>query len=138
MSNPRNLTTSNMTIHLKYHIKGSVNDVWQALVNPNAIKAWSGSTAEMEPYAGSEFNLWKGDVFGRNIEIIPKQRIVQEWYEKSWSEPSIVTFLLTPENSATNVELIQQNIPELSYEAIEFEWQDSYLGAVKDYVERTA
>ena len=42
--------------------------------------------AEINREAGGAFSLFKGHIIGRNVELIPNQRIVQAWRVVTWPE----------------------------------------------------
>ena len=54
-------------------------DVYAALTNPFAIELWTGYKAIMCTEPGSEFELWEGDICGRNIRFEQDRLIEQEW-----------------------------------------------------------
>jgi activator of HSP90 ATPase len=40
--------------------------------------------AEIDPKEGGAFSLFEGQVVGRNVELLPNQRIVQAWRPAHW------------------------------------------------------
>ncbi len=56
-----------------YHVKSPVQDVWQALIDPKVIDDWGGGPSKMSEMVGFEFELWGGDIHGKNIEVIPNK-----------------------------------------------------------------
>jgi uncharacterized protein YndB with AHSA1/START domain len=64
--------------------------------------------ARLEPGAGSEFSIFDGRIEGRQVEVVPGERVVQAWrfgeaHPDVW-EPgvySIVRFTLTAEGDGT-------------------------------------
>ncbi len=122
-------------IHKDYKIESPPENVWRALTDPDEIDGWGGGPVTMAAEINFEFSMWGGDVFGRNKEVVPDKRLVQEWYNGDWREPSLVTFTLTPEGSGTLLELIHENIPPEEVDDIDTGWDDFYLGPLKEYVE---
>jgi len=59
----------------------------------------------------------------------------QEWYFEGETEPSVVTILLHPNGSATQVEVRQTNIPDEAYENISDGWKEDYLGGLSQLFE---
>jgi activator of HSP90 ATPase len=122
-----------------YRIKAPMNKVWQALVDPEIIKKWSGAPAVMDDKVGSEFSLWNGDIVGKNIEVVNPpaggKKLVQDWQEKNWSSQSKVTFTLQEEDGLTTVELLHENVPENRYQSINQGWRQYYLGPMKEFLE---
>lgn len=127
-----------ITIRQTYYIKASPADVWQALTNVKDIESWSAAPARMDDRNGTEFSLWSGNVWGRNIRVIPQKQLMQEWYsveDKPWEKPSIVNFILCSDGKGTKVDLLQTNVPDEYARGISQGWGEYYLGALRDYLE---
>ena len=124
-------------IKQKYEINSSLDKVWQALTNQNEINAWGAGPAVMTDKEGSEFKLWGGSIWGKNIEVIKNKKLVQDWFSENEieEEPSKVTFNLKENGSIIEIELIQENVPDNVYSKINDGWKDYYLGAIKNYLE---
>jgi len=123
------------TIKQSYKIKSPIEKVWQALVDPSLIEDWGGGPAKMGDQAGFEFELWGGDIYGKNIEVVPQSKLVQEWTAGEWNQPSKVTLTLSGKGNKTTVELLHEDVPD--GETLEFEdgWKTNYLGPLKEYAE---
>jgi activator of HSP90 ATPase len=124
------------TIRKVYKISATVDQVWNALVDPKVIDEWGGGPSSMNSDVGKDFELWNGDIYGRNIEVIPKSKLVQEWFGGDWPKPSIVTFTLKKDNSNTILELVQIDVPDEEFEDIESGWDDYYIGPMKQMLEK--
>lgn len=123
------------SLHQTYEINSSIEKVWEALVNPKQIDKWGGGKAAMSEEVGFEFQLWDGEIYGKNIEVIKNEKLVQEWYSGIWDKPSIVTFLLKQKGNKTIVDLKQIDIPDNELRDIEEGWQDYYMGPLKKLLE---
>lgn len=123
-------------IHQTYKIKAPVASVWKALIDPKQIDAWGGGPAKMNDKDGFKFSLWGGDIYGKNLEVVPMKKLKQEWSESKWKSTSLVTFLLSEKNNETIVELDHKNVPESSYKDIDSGWKYYYMGPLKEYVEK--
>jgi len=124
------------TIKQTYHIHAPIKRVWEALVDSKKIEEWSGGSAEMDEMVGAEFSLWNGEIWGKNIKVIPSKKLVQEWYGGKWNKPSIATFSLHKEKDGTKIDFLHENVPDKEAKDIEQGWSDYYLGPLKEYVER--
>lgn len=122
-------------IHQKYSVHASLPEVWQALVNPRYIHAWGGGPARMDEKVGTHFSLWGGDIHGTNIEVIPQEKLVQEWFGGKWDKPSVVTFTLSFKHDVTTIDFIQIDVPDSERKDIEEGWKSYFLGPLKDYIE---
>lgn len=116
-------------------IKAEPQDVYACLTNPVTIELWSGYPAKMEDTEGSEFEIWDGDISGKILELVPFQKVVQQWYFGEQEEPSIVTFKLHPDKNHVSVELRHTNIPDEVYEEFVTGWDENFLGEIKTFLE---
>lgn len=123
------------SIKQAYTIKASSEDVWQALTDPKTIDRWGAGPAKMSEELGFEFSLWGGDVYGKNIEVIPGKKLVQEWFGGKWDKPSIATFKLISKADETVIDFTQTDVPDAEFSDIEQGWEDYYMGPMKDYLE---
>lgn len=120
-----------------YHIDASIEKVWDALVNSKSIDAWGGGDAVMSDRLEA-FSLWDGEIHGKNLEVIPNKKLVQEWF--AWDETlgtSTVTFTLSQDGKETVVELEHAGVPESEYEDVESGWKNFYMEPLIAYVEGT-
>jgi len=126
-----------MTKDLKFRVKiaAEPEDIYATLTRPLAIELWSGYSAKMSTEPGSEFELWEGDICGKNLEFEENFKIVQEWYFGEQDKPSIVTIKLFKQGTKTQVEVNHTNIPIDDFDDIKEGWVDNYFSAVKDFVE---
>ena len=118
-----------------YMISSKIEDVWNALVDPTVIDKWGGGPSKMNDTVGTDFELWNGDIYGKNLEVVNEKKLVQEWYGGDWPKPSIVTFTLKPSESEVILELEQIDVPDDEFEDINKGWDDFYLGPMKDMLE---
>lgn len=123
------------SIKQTYRIEAPVADVWQALVDPRVITAWGAGPAIMDDKVGTEFRLWDGSIHGKNTEVIPQKKLVQDWYNEDWTEPSIAVFELSEEDGGTRLDFNQENVPDAELRDIEDGWFHFYIGAIKKYLE---
>ncbi|MFI5265497.1 MAG: SRPBCC domain-containing protein [Candidatus Levyibacteriota bacterium] len=122
-------------IHQTYTIHSSVKKVWDALVNPKTIEKWGAGFAKMDDKVGTEFKLWGGDIYGKNVEVVKNKKLVQEWFGGVWDKPSQVKFELTSKGNSTVVALTQTGVPEKDVEDIAGGWKEYYLGPLKSLLE---
>lgn len=123
------------TVKQTYKVKAPVEKVWKALVDPKEIDDWGAGPAEMDDKVGTEFKLWGGDIWGKNLEVEPAKRLVQEWYGGDWSEPSRVILVLKEDGDGTILDLDQTNVPDDEAKEIEVGWKKYYLGPLKEMLE---
>jgi len=119
--------------HKYYKLKAKPDEVYNALVKPFAIELWTGEKAEMNEVVGSLFSIFGGDITGQNIEFVPNEKLVQEWFFGEVEKDSIVTLTLHASGSTTNVELMHQNIPDEAFDDIKYGWDHYYFGGLRDF-----
>ena len=124
------------TIRKTYKISSTIDRVWQALVDPTVINEWGGGPSKMDSEIGTEFELWNGDIYGKNIEVESKSKLVQEWFGGDWAKPSILTFTLKKDKEGVILELEQTDVPDEEFEDIDAGWDEYYLGPMKQMLEK--
>lgn len=129
-----------MSIHQEAVIKASATQVYACLTNGELFAAATGMPARMSAQAGEPFSLFGGRVEGRQVELVPGERIVQAWrfgsaHPDEW-EPgvySIVRFALRPEGDATRLVIDHDAIPAQWEEHIEGGYPLFYEGPLVKY-----
>ena len=84
----------------------------------------------------TEVSAWDGYITGRNLELVPGERIVQSWRTTQFTdehEDSIITVTLEEIEDGTLLTLVHSNVPEgqTSYE--QGGWQEHYFVPMKEY-----
>lgn len=110
--------------------------MWQAFVDPVVIQKWSGDKAVMDAQVGTAFELWGGSIYGKNIEVVPEKKLVQEWFGGDWDKPSIVTFTLKKRGNGRVVELTHTDIPTDEVSNVDDGWKEYYMGTLKKLLEK--
>ncbi|PJJ84797.1 SRPBCC domain-containing protein [Mucilaginibacter auburnensis] len=118
-----------------YIIPADPEEVYLALTNAATIQLWTGDVVEMDATPGGEFSMWDGAIVGKNIELDPGKKIVQQWYFDGQPEESIVTIKLHADKAGTSVELRHANIPDEDYNDITEGWNDSYFASLIEFYE---
>lgn len=118
-----------------YIINALAQRVWDALVNSNTIEKWGGGPAKMEPSENFEFELWGGDIFGKNTKVVKNKVLEQDWYGGKWNMPSKLRLELSEENGKTVLKLEQTSVPDEEAKGIDAGWDDYYLGPIKNLLE---
>jgi len=114
---PKEISHSAESIHQEVILKAAPARVYEALTDAKkfqqvvllsaAVKSGMVQTtpAEISPEAGGAFTLFDGHISGRNIDLIPNERIVQAWRAGDWAigTYSIARFVLTKEGAGTRL-----------------------------------
>jgi activator of HSP90 ATPase len=123
------------TIRKTYKTDATPAEVYQALTDEKMIELWSGSKAEMDLKDNGLFSLWEGSIHGKNLKV-EKNQIIQDWKEDKWDNYSKVTINILVLDNGTEIELIHEDIPDKSKEAIDQGWDEYYFGPLIELVEK--
>jgi activator of HSP90 ATPase len=92
--------------------------------------------AEIDRSAGGSFVVFGGYVSGRQIEVMPEERIVQAWRPQSWKpgEYSIVKFAFVEQGESTKVVLDHRGFPDGTGEHLAAGWKVNYWAPLQEYL----
>ncbi|HLQ24941.1 MAG TPA: SRPBCC family protein [Acidiferrobacterales bacterium] len=124
-------------IHQEVVFKASPKRIYEALTDAKQFSAFTGgAAAEISREAGGSFSCFGGMIAGRNVELLPNQRIVQAWRAGNWAAGvySIVKFELQGQGSETRLVFDHAGFPEDQREHLEGGWQKMYWEPLKKYL----
>ncbi len=123
-------------LHQEIEIKAGPQRVYDALLDSKQFAAFTGLTADISREAGGTFSTFGGLIVGRNIELVPNQRIVQAWRPASWDPGlySVVRFELKGQGSGTKVVLDHTGFPEGSFRHLNSGWFVRYWEPLKKFL----
>jgi activator of HSP90 ATPase len=139
LSMPLNRRTSDgpksITIHQEIDFTVSPQRLYEALLDTKQFAAFSGRPAEIDRTAGGAFSLFGGHIIGRNLELVPNQRIVQAWRVVTWPEGaySIARFELKAQGSGTRLVFDHIGFPEGLHDHLAEGWESNYWALLKKY-----
>jgi activator of HSP90 ATPase len=124
------------TLHQVVDLNATPKRVYEALLDSKQFTAFSGAPAEIKRSAGGTFSLFGNLVVGRNIELIPNERIVQAWRPSDWTPGvySLVKFELLERGSQTQVVLDHTGFPEGGFEHLNSGWKVHYWDPLTKYL----
>ncbi len=110
--------------------------VYEALMDSEKHAAFTNSQAGISREVGGEFMAYGGYITGRNLELLPGRRIVQEWRAMDWDESacSIVTFEFSPHEGGARLDFTHSDLPEGTEEEFSRGWIDNYWEPLKRYL----
>ena len=123
-------------LHQEVDIKTGPQRIYDALLDSKQFSTFSGFPAEISREAGGSFSMFKGLIVGRNIELVPNQRIVQAWRPANW-EPglySLARFELKAQGDGTLVALDHTGFPEGSFRHLNAGWYAHYWEPLKKFL----
>jgi activator of HSP90 ATPase len=123
-------------LHQEVDFKATPQRIYEVLLDSKQFAACTGMSAEIDPKAGGAFTTFGGLIAGRNIELIPNQRIVQAWRPTHWDPGvySIVKFELKPQGSETKVVLDHTGFPEGDHDSLNAGWKPRYWDPLKKFL----
>ncbi len=130
-------------------INASIDDVWEALINPQKIKQYMFGTTVVSDWEEGSSIVWKGEYEGKKYEdkgkilqFHPQNLLQYSHYSPLTGQEDIpenyhtVTIELTDQTNGVNVVLTQDNNPdEKTREHSEKNWT-MMLNALKETVEK--
>ena len=124
------------TFTLTTTIPASARQIYDAWLDSLAHSEMTGSKANMSNEVGADVSAWGDYITGRNLELIPGERIVQSWRTAQFleeHEDSIITVTLEDAENGTLLTLVHSNVPDdqMSYE--QGGWEQHYFGPMKKY-----
>lgn len=129
------------SIHQEPVFKASRKRVYQALTDPKqfdkivkmsaamqSMKSLGDKWTEISGEAGGAFSLFGGYVTGRQIELVPDERIVQAWRSGSWGPGvfSIARFELKDEGLGTKIIFDHRGFPDGTAQHLAEGWHGNY------------
>ena len=122
------------TIRQSVTFNASPHEVYETLMDSKKHAQLTGSEVKIERKVGSEFSVYRGDIEGVNLELIPDQKIVQSWRYSDWPEShySKATFSLEEVPGGTRLTFTQTGVPEKFHEDIKQGWRDYYWEPLKE------
>jgi activator of HSP90 ATPase len=137
------------SIHQEVTFAASPKRVYEALTNAkqfqrvvelsSAMKTRMPSGAppvQISQEAGGTFSMFGGIVTGRQIELLPGQRIVQAWRPMYWNPGvySIVKFELAANGSGTKLTLDHRGFPDGDGQSLLDGWNKNYWEPLEKFL----
>ena len=117
-------------------IPASPAEVYQAWLDSIGHSEMTGGEAEMSDQVGAEVSAWDGYISGRNLELVPGERIVQSWRTSEFGdehEDSLITIMLQEVGGGTLLTLEHSNVPDEQRGYEEDGWQSNYFEPMVAY-----
>jgi len=136
-------------IHQELVFRANAKRVYEALTDPTQFEkvirlsaaVQSGMALGKEPTqisrkAGGPFTLFRGHIVGRQIELVPNERIVQAWRVATWNPGvySIAKFELTEKGSSTKLVLDHVGFPDGQGQHLAEGWKANYWEPLEKYL----
>lgn len=124
------------TIRQTTTFRSTPQAVYEALMDAKQHAAFTGGPAKISRKIGGKFSVFDGSITGKNLEVVPDKKIVQEWRIDEWPKgvKSVVTFALTKAEDGTRLTLTHTGVPDDHVASIARGWKDYYWGPMKEFL----
>ena len=123
-------------LHQEVQFKAGASRIYEALLDEKQFAAFTGMKAEIRREVGGAFSTFGGLIMGRNIELVPNERIVQAWRPANWEAGlyTLVRFELTERSGETLVALDHTGFPEGNFRHFNDGWYLRYWQPLRKYL----
>jgi len=143
------ISHSNEAIHMEVVFQAARKRVYEALTEAKQFEKVIQLSAAMKsgmalgdkPTAisreeGGAFTEYRGHIIGRQIELVPNERIVQAWRVIMWDPGvySIAKFELTEQGAATKLVFDHKGFPNGQAEHLAEGWKSNYWEPLAKYL----
>jgi uncharacterized protein YndB with AHSA1/START domain len=111
-------------------IPASAQEIYEAWLDSIAHSEMTGGQARISDEIGAEMSAWDGYITGRNLELVPHERIVQSWRTTEFTDDhgdSIITVTLEDDDGGTLLTLVHSNVPDEQTSYEQGGWQEHYF-----------
>ena len=121
------------SIHYDLGFKASPQRFYETILDGKQFAAFSGMPATIDANEGGAFSMFGGLIVGRNVALVPNQRIVQAWRPSHWDAGvySIVRFELKPRDADTNLAFDHIGFPSGDFDHLDWGWKNHYWEPLK-------
>jgi uncharacterized protein YndB with AHSA1/START domain len=134
---PCKITNAQRTsLRQEVDLPASPERVYRLLLDSKQFTELSGMPAEINGTAGGAFAMFGKVIYGRFIELVPNQRVVQAWGDTGWgpSMYSVAKFDLQASGTGTRLVLDHTGFPEGSYDHLCEGWKGHYWDPMKKFL----
>lgn len=124
------------TFTLTATIPATPVEIFEAWLDSIGHSEMTGGEATMSDDVGAEVTAWDGYISGRNLELVPGERIVQSWRTTEFADEdqdSIITVVLQEVDEGTLLTLEHRNVPDAHRSYEEGGWQSNYFEPMVAY-----
>jgi len=127
------------TIRQRVLIPTAPADVYEAFIDAKKHSKFTGSKATSDPKVGGKFTAWDGYIIGKNLELQPAKRIVQEWQTTDWPEgqpPSRLELSFKKAAAGTEITMVHSGVPADQAADVAQGWIDFYWKPLKKHLKK--
>ena len=123
-------------LHQEVEIRASRQRIYDALLDSKQFAAFTGMPAEINREVGGAFSMFGGLIVGRNVELVPRERIVQAWRPADWEVGvyTLVRFELKEWGAQTKIILDHTGFPEGNFRHFDSGWYLRYWEPLRKFL----
>ncbi len=140
-----NDSLTGITIHQEIDFKASPQRLYEVLLSSNefsqctkmSFPGFTAMSAIIDSAPGGTFTVFDGHIFGRILELVPGQRIVEAWRVVDWPAGiySIAKFEFKRKGSGAQLIFDHVGFPEGLKKHLSIGWQQHYWDALTKYLQ---
>lgn len=132
---PKSANVKRTSLHQEVDLAVTPDRIYRLLLDSKEFAELSGMPAEIDGVAGGAFEMFGKIIYGRNVELIPNERLIQAWGDRGWGSGvySIARFELKKQGAGTRVVLDHTGFPEGSYDHLYVGWKGHYWEPMQKY-----
>ena len=126
------------TIEQKVKFNIPPEELFEIYINPKKHSVACGHKTYVSRKVGSKFSI-PPYLSGKNLVIIPEKMIVQAWREHDWGKTDLDSILIlnfSKVKGGGQIHLVQANLPDKVYKAINRGWRKHYWNPWRVYIEK--
>ena len=115
-------------IHQTVIFNASPHEVYEALMDEKIHALFTANAAHITRQEGGIFTAYDNYISGKNIELIPDKKIVQEWRTVGWEQgkTSLITFEFSIVPEGTQLVFSHSGLPEGTEDDFAQGWIENY------------
>jgi activator of HSP90 ATPase len=120
--------------------KAAPHEVYEAYMDSKKHARFTGSKASISRRVGGVFKAHGGYITGKNVELIPDEKIVQTWIASDWKkgETSEVEFAFSAVTGGTKMKFTHRGVPAKHAAHLRTGWFESYWEPLKAFLAKAS
>jgi activator of HSP90 ATPase len=119
----------NVSFEIREIVDVNASLIFNAWLNSEMHSEMTGGLAVCSNEINGEFSAWDGYITGRNVDLFPNKKIVQQWRTTEFNhsdEDSILTINLVEHENSTEIIFLHSSLPE-GQTHYEQGWKEHYF-----------
>lgn len=114
-------------------LPGTPHQVYELLMDEKQHASFTGGETKISRKVGGDFTTFDGWASGKNVELVPDQKIVQTWRADDWptGHYSTISIKLLKAPKGTKLLFTQTDVPAAYAKSIAQGWKDYYWEPMK-------